>query len=95
MIDEGVPLFLQQFDEAGFLGDQGVDAGGFAVDGIGNAISLIFRRQIEWQIANCILTQAIASNPWRFDKEMGLSWIGLKNSMKKTRCVEIRAPNHR
>ena len=41
MRDERPPLFLQEFDEAGFLGDQGVDAGGFAVDG-GNDLNLLF-----------------------------------------------------
>ncbi len=28
----GMALFLQEFNEAGFLGDQGVDAGSFAVN---------------------------------------------------------------
>jgi hypothetical protein len=35
MRDERLALFLQQFDEAGFLGDQGFDAGGFAVNSLG------------------------------------------------------------
>lgn len=30
--DEGLPLLLEQLDEAGFLGNQGVDAGRFAVE---------------------------------------------------------------
>jgi hypothetical protein len=36
MRDERLPFFLQEFDEAGFLGDQGVDASSFAVDACSN-----------------------------------------------------------
>ena len=43
MGDKRGALFFQQFDEAGFLGDQGVDASSFAV---------------EYGSDNCLLRQA-------------------------------------
>ena len=41
--DEGLALLAQQFDEAGFLANEGVDAGGFAVEMTKNPLNLLRR----------------------------------------------------